>query len=241
MQPKIVGHRGAALVAPENSLRAFRAGAEAAADLLECDVHLSADGRLVVMHDTTIDRTAAEDSPLRTGALAELTRAQIDRVRLADGEPVPSLAEVLDVAQHAGIPMYVEVKAPAAAELTAQMLVDRGMDSGSTWIISFKADALRAARETAPQIPIAYIAHAADENFWPIAAELRAEAVSLQMSKLPDADVLRAHEAGFVLNAWTINDEESLQRAVALGIDTITTDDPGWARGVLAARTDTTV
>ncbi|MBK0330541.1 glycerophosphodiester phosphodiesterase [Brachybacterium sp. MASK1Z-5] len=241
MQPKIVGHRGAARLAPENTLRAFRAGVDAGADLLECDVHLSADGQLVIMHDTTIDRTAAEDSPLRSGALAELTRAELDTVLLPDGERVPSLEAVLDIAQGAGVPIFVEVKAVAAAEQTAQLLVDRDLDQSRdgvapAWIISFKPEALRAARAVAPQIPLSAITHVADEDFWALAEELRTEAVSLQMSKLPDADVARAREAGHLVNAWTINDEEPLHRAVALGVDTVTSDDPAWARRVLAGR-----
>src|SRR5699024_4718547 len=96
-RPGIVGHRGASAHAPENTLAAFRRGLEDGAQLLECDVHLSADGEVVVMHDETIDRTAAADSPLRTGAIGELTRAQLDAVLLADGERAPAPAEPLEL------------------------------------------------------------------------------------------------------------------------------------------------
>ena len=85
-RPAIVGHRGASAHAPENTLAAFRRGIEDGAQVLECDVHLSADGHVVVMHDETIDRTAAPDSPRRTGAIGDLTRAELDTVLLADGE-----------------------------------------------------------------------------------------------------------------------------------------------------------
>ena len=94
-RPAIVGHRGASVHAPENTLAAFRRAIEDGAQLLECDVHLSADGHVVVMHDRTIDRTAAADSPLRSGAIGELTRAELDRVLLGEGERVPSLEELL--------------------------------------------------------------------------------------------------------------------------------------------------
>src|SRR5690625_3933104 len=76
-RPAVVGHRGAALVSPENTLASFRRALDDGAQLLECDVHLSADGELVVMHDQTIDRTAEASSPLRSGAIAELTRAEL--------------------------------------------------------------------------------------------------------------------------------------------------------------------
>jgi glycerophosphoryl diester phosphodiesterase len=244
--PKVVGHRGAARIAPENSVKAFRAGVDAGAQLLECDVHLSADGQLVIMHDTSIDRTAAEDSPLRSGKIADLTRAELDTVRLPEGEAVPSLAQVLDVAQAGEVPIYVEVKAVAAAEQTAQLLLDRGLDQvadgadGSdaeapAWVISFKADALRAVRRVAPQIPVSAITHVADEEFWAFAEEIHADAISLDIKDLRAQDVQRAHEAGHLVNAWTINDEEPLLRALEIGADTVTTDDPGWALQVLAA------
>jgi glycerophosphoryl diester phosphodiesterase len=240
--PKVVGHRGAARIAPENSLKAFQAGVDAGAQLLECDVHLSADEQLVIMHDTSIDRTAAEDSPLRSGKIADLTRTELDTVRLPEGEAVPSLAQVLDVAQGSSVPIYVEVKAVAAAEQTAQLLVERGLDKvadgaeAPAWVISFKADALRAVRDVAPQIPVSAITHVADEEFWAFAEEIHADAISLDIKDLRSQDVQRAHDAGHLVNAWTINDEEPLLRAVEIGADTVTTDDPGWALKVLADR-----
>jgi glycerophosphoryl diester phosphodiesterase len=229
MTALIVGHRGAANVKPENTLSSFRAGVEAGADLLECDVHLSADDQLVIMHDASIDRTAAEESPLRTGQIADLTREQLDTVVLPEGESVPSLDQVLEVASTGSTPIYVEVKAEAAAEGA------EALDSSPAWIISFKADALRAARRTAPHIPISYIAHESDEEFWATAKELGAEAVSLRHQHIDEEIVRRADEEGVLLNAWTLNEEEPLQRMLDLGVDTITTDDPAWARTVVEA------
>ena len=121
--PLIVGHRGAADLAPENTLKAFRRGLEAGADMLECDVHLSADGKDVIIHDATLDRTAQEDSPLRTGAVAELTRAELDQVLVGEGEHIPTLTEVLDLAaalphdpsRHAPVLVEIKVSRPPLA------------------------------------------------------------------------------------------------------------------------------
>src|SRR5690625_5422536 len=95
-RPQLVGHRGAAEVEPENTIRSFRRGVVDGSAWLECDVHLSADGHDVIIHDATIDRTAQADSPLRTGSVAELTRAQLDRVLVGADEHIPTLVEVLD-------------------------------------------------------------------------------------------------------------------------------------------------
>ena len=116
-RPAIVGHRGASAHAPENALLAFRRAIEDGAQLLECDVHLSADGQVVVMHDETIDRTAAEDSPLRTGAIGELTRAELDTVVLDEGERVPSLAELLEMLDERARPAVREDQRDPTAAL----------------------------------------------------------------------------------------------------------------------------
>lgn len=240
MTTKIVGHRGAAAVEPENTLVSFRRAIADGADLLECDVHLSADGHLVIMHDTSIDRTAAEDSPRRSGAIADLTRTELDEVLLPGGNHVPSLDEVLDVATGSGIPIFVEVKAPAAAEKTARLLIERGLavgaddpDSAPAWIISFNADALRTARRVAPDVPLSAITSHVDQEFWDAAAEVDAQAASLQIKTLTDQEVQAARERGLRLNLWTIRNVEQFHRASAAGAETITVDDPAWARSLL--------
>src|SRR5690625_7743936 len=83
-RPAVVGHRGAALVSPENTLASFRRALDDGAQLLECDVHLSADGELVVMHDQTIDRKAEASSELRSGALVEPLTSARGRVSLSE-------------------------------------------------------------------------------------------------------------------------------------------------------------
>lgn len=240
MKAKIVGHRGAALVEPENSPASFRRAVVDGADLLECDVHLSADGHLVVIHDKTIDRTAAEDSPRRTGAVAELTRAELDEVKLAGGGWIPTLEEVLDIAAETGTPVYVEVKAVAAAGEAARLLVDRGLahrsddpDKAPAWIISFSKDALRIARAAAPSLALSAVAKDPDQAFWDFTREIGAQAISLPIKTLTDQDANRASELRVHLNVWTLNDTGLLRRAIEVGAETITTDDPAWARRAL--------
>ena len=140
-RPAIVGHRGASAHAPENTLAAFRRAIEDGAQLLECDVHLSADDEVVVMHDETIDRTAAADSPRRSGAIGELTRAELDTVLLEDGEKVPSLAELLETTT---VPLFIEVKVAGAGEAVAGQLAALPEDSPAkvSTVISFHAEAL---------------------------------------------------------------------------------------------------
>lgn len=239
-RPAVIGHRGAPAGAPENTLASFARAVRDGADALECDVHLSADGHLVVMHDDSIDRTASPHGPLCGGDIADLTRAQLDTVQLAGGERIPSLDDYLDVCEGgAGRPVgaIVEVKAPAAARATALALRERfgpqpmPLPDGAppAVVISFHPDALRTVRETAPEIPIGLLAAGVDDEVMAVLAELRAERVSVWIQTLEDGDADRAWSAsGASLHVWTVNTSEHLDAALAARVASITTDDPGW-------------
>ncbi|ATG50644.1 glycerophosphodiester phosphodiesterase [Brachybacterium vulturis] len=233
-RPAIVGHRGASAHAPENTLGAFRRALEDGAQLLECDVHLSADGEVVVMHDETIDRTAAEDSPLRTGAIGDLTRAELDTVLLADGERVPSLAELFEMTT---APVFIEVKVAAAARAVAELL--RGLPAGTpaadSTVISFHADALAEIRR-ATDTPVSYLVEQVDEQAIATAGELGAAGMGPSINGLSLRAAAAVHEAGMTVNPWTVNTAAQLEVALACGVDTLTTDDPAWLQRELDVR-----
>ncbi|NMA75905.1 MAG: glycerophosphodiester phosphodiesterase [Actinomycetales bacterium] len=228
-RPAIVGHRGASAHAPENTLLAFRRAIEDGAQLLECDVHLSADGEVVVMHDETIDRTAAADSPLRTGAIGELTRAELDTVLLEEGEKVPSLAELLEMTT---VPVFIEVKVAGAGEAVAALLADlpAGSPAKASTVISFHAEALEAIRRGSPDTSVSYLVGQVVEESIATARALGADGIGPAIDGLSLAAARAVHEAGLRLNPWTVNRPEQLSVALACGADSITTDDPAWVQ-----------
>lgn len=240
--PLIVGHRGAADIAPENTLKAFRRALVDGADMLECDVHLSADGRDVIIHDATIDRTAQDDSPLRTGTVAELTRDQLDQVLVGDGEHIPTLGEVLEAAQRGDgtrAPVLVEIKAVAAAELAAGILTE--FFDEEVWqqqepparIISFQAEALRIAGAAAPQIPRGLLCRELSDHALEEATGAGAQMLSVRMSELREGDFPRIRERGIVPNVWAVGTEEEIRAAVDLGAPWMGSDDPARTRRVV--------
>nr|WP_209895959.1 glycerophosphodiester phosphodiesterase family protein [Brachybacterium fresconis] len=237
--PALVGHRGAAALEPENTVLSFHRAIAEGAQLLECDVHLSSDGVDVIMHDATIDRTAQEESPLHTGAVSDLTRAQLDRVLVGKGEHIPTLDQVLDAAVRRDgtrVPLLVEIKAPAAAERVARILMEHfDQDAwdqriSPAQIISFHPEALRTAREAEPRIPLLLTTTATSPEFFETAAELGVAQIGVRIADARQADVDRTRELGIQLNLWTARSEEELARALELGCDTVTVDDPAWAR-----------
>ena len=245
-QPLLVGHRGAAALDPENTVRSFRRGVAEGSALLECDVHLSADGRDVVLHDATLDRTAQADSPLRTGAVADLTRAQLDRVLVGEDEHIPTLAQVLEAAVREDgvrVPLLVEIKAPAAAEVVLRILAEQLGDEGAeAWadpsaapavLLSFHEEPLRLAQQAAPWIPRMRTTTATSPEWWDSCRELGVAHAGVRIADARQADVERAAELGLALNLWTARTEEELERALELGCDTITVDDPVWARSLM--------
>ncbi len=246
-QPALVGHRGAAALDPENTLRSFRRGVAEGSALLECDVHLSADGQDVIIHDATLDRTAQADSPLRTGAVAELTRAQLDRVLVGEGEHIPTLAEALDAAVREDgtrVPLLVEIKAPGAVERVLEVLAEEfGDGEAEAWadpsaapavLLSFHEEPLRRALEVAPWIPRMRTTSATSPEWWDSCRDLGVAHVGVRIADARQADVERAAELGAALNLWTARTDEELERALELGCDTITVDDPVWAAALMA-------
>lgn len=234
-KPLVVGHRGAALLAPENTLSSFRRALADGADLLECDVHLSSDGTVMVIHDETIDRTAGPDSPLRTGAITELSSRELETVRQAHDEHIPTLAQLLELTT---VPLFIEVKVPAAARAVGEMLAElpAGSPKAASTVISFHAEALAEIRRTSPTTPVSYLVEVIDEKAIATARELGAVAIGPAIDGLSLVAARAVREAGLSLHPWTVNRTEQLEVALACGVDSITTDDPGWVKEHLAER-----
>ncbi|MDH7569578.1 MAG: glycerophosphodiester phosphodiesterase family protein, partial [Armatimonadota bacterium] len=142
-RPVIVAHRGASGAAPENTLAAFRRALELGVPMLELDVHRSADGTIVVLHDATVDRTTDG-----SGAVAQMTLNEIRRLDAGvkkgpqfAGERIPTLAEVCALARGRAF-LFVEVKAEGIADDVLRVLDEGGMTPYSI-PISFSAANVR--------------------------------------------------------------------------------------------------
>lgn len=233
-RPAIVAHRGASAHVPENTLAAFRRGIEDGAQLLECDVHLSADGHVVVMHDETIDRTADPASPLTSGAIGDLTRAELSQVLLPEGERIPLLEELLEMTT---VPVFIEVKVAAAATAVAQQLraLPAGSPAAASTVISFHPDALAEIRRST-DTAVSYLVSRIDEQAVATALELGAAGIGPSIKELSLGAASAAREAGLLVNPWTVNTPEQLAIALACGADTVTTDDPAWLQHELDVR-----
>jgi len=234
----IASHRGGSFLWPENSLTAFRESARLPLEQVECDIHASADGAAVIMHDATLDRMSDG-----TGPVVDLSAATLAalRVRGCEARRVPILDDLLGVLEGTGIAPRIEIKADARgrayAGLVPRVLADldrRGMRR-SAWIIAFAAPTVA---EAAAAGGLAGVAWLLEDRGWRSLGAAGVVAVAQRYGfpeiGLPEATLdaeactlLRA--AGLRISIWGADREASIRRAFGLGVDVLTTDDPELA------------
>lgn len=233
---EIVAHRGASSEAPENTLAAFRLGYEQA-DACELDIHLSKDGRVVVIHDANTKRTAAVDKPV-----AEQTLAELRALDAGKGEKIPLLAEVLALIPE-GKRLFIEIKCgPEVIAPLVAVIDEAKRKPEQTALIAFNLETLRQAKQKLPKLQ-AYWLVGSPKNGKPPEVETLVQKCKdagvdgLDVDgKLPvdAAFVGRVHAAGLKLYTWTVNDSEVAKREAAAGVDGITTDKPLRIKEALA-------
>lgn len=235
---EIASHRGGAFLWPENSLLAFRNTLALPAEQLELDVHLSADGEVVVMHDHTLDRTTDAGGPVRARSMAELRRV---RLRGTGGEGVPSLAEAATLVRDAGKVLRLEIKAdgegrPYPGIVAACLAVLDGLNMrGRTVAMSFQpatvAEAAAAGgfRRTVLLLEPRPWRGMGRVNAAGLARACGAEEIGLPVGEFTPASVAAFRAAGFGVGAWGANHEPSIRAAFELGLDAVATDDPPLA------------
>ena len=221
-----IGHRGAAGLEPENTLRSFRRAAEEGADALELDLRVTRDGYLVVLHDPTVDRTTSG-----TGSVHELTLAEVQQLDAGLGERVPTFEEVLEATT---LPIHAELKVVEAAEPLASGILEKAAERIT--LISFDPEALRRVKRALPDQPVGLILSGAPPDDAERARSLDADLVSLEAEYLSAEAVERCRRAALKVTAWTVNEPEQMQRVVELGVDGIATDRPDLLAGIVRSR-----
>lgn len=241
---RVIAHRGASAHAPENTLPAFRRAVELGAEEVELDVQLSADDRLVLFHDDTLDAKTDLAGPVRAHTAGALRRANIgawfdrthpDSAARFDPTPLATLQELL-AAFGRRLHYHVEIKSGEAAlpPLLLETIERYGLGDRVT-ITSFHWEALERIRSLAPTIRVGSLVGAANDAALHTAVERAAQAgfaqVALPARALSAELVARAHAHGLEIRVWGVADLEDARRAIELGSNGLTTD---WPERVLA-------
>jgi glycerophosphoryl diester phosphodiesterase len=227
---QVVGHRGAAGLAPENTLKGFRKAVELGVDMTECDIHLTRDGRVVVIHDDMVDRTTNG-----FGAVRALDFNVIRAFDAGHGERVPELGEVLEVVRdRVGLLCELKGEGVEDAAVEAVRSRDRGVQVVFT---SFHLDRLERVRETDANLRVAALfVNPADDDIRR-AAQMACESVCVLYKNLCLRMVDLAHETGLRVRAWNPDTLPEQQAMMALGVDAISTNRPDVLLNYLRAST----
>lgn len=241
-RPRVIAHRGASAVAPENTLAAVTAAVRKGADAVEVDVQVTSDGVPVLLHDDSLARTTdiAHHHPYRTSAPVSFLR--YEEVRRLDagswfgpdhaGEPVPTLEQTLDTLQSTGVGLLLEIKNPSSQRhLVAQVAeVLRAFSGVAVTVQSFDAHALRAFGRLLPDVPRGLLVRNPPRN---PALEAWVSSVNPWHGSVSSAYVRRAQLAGLETYVWTANSRAAIRRAADAGVEGIITDRPGRALSIL--------
>lgn len=231
MTTLVIGHATAAGEAPANTLAGARACLDAGAEAMEIDVQLCADGVPVLIHDETVDRTTNLKGPVRTLPLVALQAANA-----GDGEPVPTLDQVLDLVG-GRLTVMCELKAtPGDADHDRRCVdavlatIERHAAKAWTAIHSFNPDMVARARSSEPRVSAAIIsppvADDALQRLLGAALKRNAQAISVQHSCVNGGLVMAAKRRQLTVWTWTPDDEKDWARVVGAGVDGIITNVP---------------
>lgn len=254
-RPRVFGHRGAAGLAPENTLPSFALALALGADILEFDVHGTKDGEVVIFHDPTLDRTTNGEGEIREHTLAQLrrldagfhfTRDGSDYPFRGNGIRVPTLTEWLTAFPHALANVEIKQGEPGIAEEVVAIL--RRHQAEDRFLLAAERDAIMSeVRRCAGGIltgfcveeVVDFIGRLQGGSFDGYAPQGKALQIPVHYGDIPlvtAESVAAAHAAGLEVHVWTINDAEEMRRLLDLGVDGIISDLPGLARRICDAR-----
>lgn len=234
--PSVVGHRGVAALAPENTLASFSAAADHGLRFVELDAKLCGSGELIVLHDNSIERTSNGHGRASEMSLAQLRQYDFgcwfDQRFHHTG--ISTLNEVLVFCAQRGVGVNIELKPnpdqyAATARAVAKLIADhRYAEQLPLLLSSFSLQSLRAIKKYAPQLPRALLLERRFDvsRALSLLRELDAVSCNVDALLLDAKNIAAIKNAGYAMMAWTVNDVAEAQRLQQLGVDSFFSDYP---------------
>jgi glycerophosphoryl diester phosphodiesterase len=233
---EIIAHRGAAGSRPENTLSAVEQALEEKADWVEIDVQESADGEVVVAHDSDFMKLAGVDLKVWDATMADL--AEIDIGSWFDpnyaGERTPTLRDVLLTVRGRG-KVIIELKYyghDVELEARTARIVEDTVMADSVSVMSLKYPGIQKMHALRPDWPYGVLAATAIGNL----AALEADFLAVNTGQVSLRLIRKAHAQGKKVYAWTVDDPLTMSRMISMGVDGLITNEPALARTVMEAR-----
>jgi glycerophosphoryl diester phosphodiesterase len=219
-----IGHRGAKGYAPENTLLSFQKAIEMGVDGIELDVHLSADGEIMVIHDATIDRTTNGQGIVNSLSLRELKSFRIEKEH-----EIPTLIEVLNLVNKRCI-INIELKGKGTAipvvALIEKYVLEKNWQYPHFLISSFDWVSLLDIHLAKPLIPLGVLTEYDVDLAFAFAKYIQAQSIHSYFHLLSKEKTAKMQEEGLQVIAWTVNEEEDIQKIKSFHINGIITDYP---------------
>jgi len=234
--PLRIAHRGASGrgLAPENTLAAFEKALDIGVDMLEIDVRVTGDGQLIVLHDPSLDRTTDCEGIVREMGLDEIRQADA-----GDGERVPILGEVFDLARNRA-PILLEIKSDFIAELGGQAIADAQIEE-QVVVQSFNPQTVERVKRLAPHLPSSLLIGELPTTPSRVRArrlvsqvlEVGANTLSIWHATLTPSLIEEMRKRGIAVWAWTVDEEITMRDLAMMGVQGLVTNYPNVLNNVL--------
>ncbi|MCZ2260218.1 glycerophosphodiester phosphodiesterase [Sporosarcina sp. G11-34] len=234
-----IAHRGAAVYAPENTRIAFQKGLELGADILECDVHLSKDGQLIIMHDEKVDRTTNGKGFIKDFTLEELRKLDAGGKFHRDftGEPIITLDELLEEF-YGHIGLLIEIKKPLlypGIEEKVALLLENYENLNRVIVQSFDIESMRKMHHLVPELQIAILMKAS--AIPPSLQRVKdltsfATYINFNILYVNERIVDQIHNYGGKVLVWSVKTPRLVDKAYRYNVDGIITDFSHWPEEV---------
>ncbi len=242
MSTTIIAHRGFSSLYPENTMLAFRQALEVGATGLECDIQLSRDGQPVIFHDENLYRIIGQRGLIKDFSWSELAEMDAGRHRGEEfrGELIPSLSDLLNLAQDREILLNLELKNgvipyPNLEKIVARMVEEFGLTQ-QVIISSFNHPSLLTVKELNPGIKTALLYFARLYRPWNYATQLQVDGLHPFWMGVDQPLIKGAHRQGLFVNTFTVNSPEDMRRFLKFGVDGIVTDFPDRLAAITGAK-----
>lgn len=219
-RPMTVAHRGANRLADEDTLKAFAIAADYGVDYIECDPRLTADGVFVINHDKSLKRTTGVDKDI-----PDLTLEQVRAIKTKNGETIPTLKEVLDLAKEKNVGVFIDTKEHSTeameqlmALVTAEGMLDRVV------VQMWTQAQIKWFDKNYPDVT-ASLSYPAPLPTFSLMKQSGADWAGMLLEHADDKTLAKANKLGIIVITMPINDKETMRRKLAAGLPVLQTDD----------------
>ncbi|MBX8636016.1 MAG: glycerophosphodiester phosphodiesterase [Thermoplasmata archaeon] len=230
--PFVIGHRGAAGHAPENTLSSFSLAIEMGADAVEFDIHQTADNRIVVIHDEALDRTTDGEGMVMSTTLGDIKKLDAGSWfgEKFSGERIPTLEETLTHICGGAIAL-VEVKHGTDFYPHIEENIIKTVSGKKEWLrkaifISFDPSVIAKLKELNREITVGLLTLDPPEEYLEIAKEFGASALFPRWEKMKPDSVKLVHEEGCTVHPWVMDKEEDINRVLEMRPDSLSSNFP---------------